>query len=316
MLFATSKQARHPNVGVVPIIIHIMLIALFGGCGESGPTLPEFGEERTFSDHREIDVRFESGDAVLAGTVHLPLTGGPHPAVAVNPGSSWTVRATWSDVQPFVSQIGTGVLTYDKRRNGQSTGTCCSSDPNELFSMLADDVVAAAQALRAVGDIDPSRIGVIGSSQGGWIVPISANRAPEVISFSVVTVGGAVSTGQENLYDPLTGYDICQPTGSTINEIIDQLKAAGPSGFDPRASLEALAQPAIWIFGENDLSHPTALAVEILEEIRGVFQKDWTIVVLPNANHDLIENGTICQTEGPLADVFTPLRDWFAKEFP
>ena len=96
--------------------------------------------------------------------------------------------------------------------------------------------------------------------------------------------------------------------------MLDSLRVLGPSGFDPRGSLERLVQPAIWLFGGNDLSHPTGLAVELLEQLRGT--KDWTTIVLPAANHDLIENGSICQTAGPMADALTPLLRWKEERFP
>ena len=145
-------------------------------------------------------------------------------------------------------------------------------------------------------------------------MPLAANAAPDVISFTLVTVGGVVSTGQEGLYDELTGYGVCEPTGTPMDQVIDQLKAAGPSGFDPRPSVEALTQPGLWVYGGNDLSHPTVLSVEILEEVDEALGKDWTIEVSPTANHELIENGEICQADGPPAeDVLSRISEWVAR---
>ncbi len=250
---------------------------------------------------------------MLAGTIYLPPGNGPFPAVAVSLGSSWTTRATWQDVEVFVTQLNAAVLSYDKRGQGQSSGACCPDDGEATFTLLGGDLVVAARTLRNVTDIAPSQIGVLGSSQGGWVVPLAANAGPSDIAFTIVTVGGAVSTGQENLYDPLTGYDVCAPSGKSMEEIIAELKAAGPSGFDPRQSIEDLTHPGIWIFGGNELSHPTTLAVEILEEVKESHQKDWTVVVFPTANHDLIDNGGICQVSGNLVDVITPLSEWLGR---
>lgn len=97
---------------------------------------------------------------------------------------------------------------------------------------------------------------------------------------------------------------------SPMEDIIAEMKAAGPSGFDPRSSVEVLQQPGLWVYGGKDLSHPTMLSVEILEEIMAVQPKEWTILVFPNANHDFVENGGICQEEGPFTDAIPPLRDW------
>ncbi len=58
---------------------------------------------------------------MLAGTIYLPPGNGPFPAVAVSLGSSWTTRATWQDVEVFVTQLNAAVLSYDKRGQGQSS---------------------------------------------------------------------------------------------------------------------------------------------------------------------------------------------------
>jgi len=42
------------------------------------------------------------------------------------------------------------------------------------------DVAAAVQLLQARPDIDPRRVGLHGMSQGGWIAPLAAKRAPDV----------------------------------------------------------------------------------------------------------------------------------------
>ncbi len=300
---------------VLSVTIWLALAAsvVCAACGESDPMLPDVGEPRVFGDHSEVDITFESADgALLAGTLYMPLGPGPFAAAAVSQGSSWTVRATFDEAAVFVLGLGEAAFSYDKRGQGQSGGTCCPADGGETFDLLADDLVAAARALREVPQIDATKIGVFGSSQGGWVVPLAANKGRGDVHFAIVTVGGAVSSGQEGLYDMLTGYDVCERTSTSMSDIIAQLEAVGPSDFDPRQSIEELAQPTIWVFGENDFSHPTQLAVSVLADVKQALQKEWTVVVLPGANHDLIENGSICQVDGPLADVLTPISQWFA----
>ena len=191
------------------------------GCGlaacAADPLFPMFGDERVFDDHREVDIRFESGGATLSGTLYLPLVPGRRSATAFNPGSSWTTRVTWDDVTPFVTALSVGVFSWDKPGHGTSGGICCDPDPNVAFDRLAGDVVEAVEAVRRSGRVDPDQVGVFGSSQGGWIVPLAANEAPAAVAFVIVAVGGAVSTGQEGVYDRLTGYDVCQPTGRPMD---------------------------------------------------------------------------------------------------
>jgi len=144
-------------------------------------------------------------------------------------------------------------------------------------------------------------------------VPLAATLGGAKVAFVIVTVGGAVSVGQEQLYDQLTGYATCAPSGLSDDEVIALLDAAGVSGFDPTASLEALTQPTLWVYGGRDLSHPTTLAVRNLQEIQARIPKPWTIRVFPTANHELIDNGGICQAEGPLVDVGPAIAEFLAS---
>lgn len=300
-----------------PPLMFLGLTVLTAGlmsCSDEGPTVPVVRAERVTDDHREIDLDFASGDGViLSGTVYLPLGPGPFRALVMSPGSSWTLRSPWEEVAFAVSGLNTAVFSHDRRGDGESGGTCCPQDAAAHFALLADDAAAGAEALQSLERIDPAAVGVLGSSLGGWVVPLAASAALDDIAFVVISVGGAVSTGQEGLYDQLTGFDVCTPTGTPMDSIIQLLIEAGPSGFDPRESLEQLAQPTLWLFGGNDLSHPTRLAVLNLDEIQSRNPKDWTIQVFPTANHGLIAGGSICQETGPLADVLPTMAAWLAR---
>jgi len=251
-----------------------------------------------------------SRGVALAGTIYMPPQGEELSGVAVSMGSSWDARANWEDVAGPVLGLGTAVLSYDKRGFGESEGVFFMDADDNAFDILSDDLVAAARALAASPQLRPDRVGVVGSSQGGWVVPLAANKDPATIRYAVITVGGAVSSGQEGLYDELTGYSDCERTATPMEEINAAMRAAGPSGFDPKASLRAMTQPTMWVFGGLDFSHPAEFSVEKLDEIEATQPKDWEVVVLENANHDLIEGGSICQTTGPRADVLTPWRAW------
>ena len=288
-------------------------------CGDDGPiapSLPDYGEIVTLSDHRELPIRFESGDAILSGTLLLPLAGTDFPTVAMNLGSSWTTRATWAEAGPFVQALNVGFFSYDKRGFGESSGDPVSTEPNAAFDQLADDLVAAARAIQNAPHVRGDRVGVLGSSQGGWVVPLAANRDRSTISYVASIVGGAVSTGQEGLYDVLTGYEVCERSELSLAEINDSLRAVGPSGFDPRASLEAIVQPTLWIYGGLDFSHPAQFSEELLADVEAVAEKPWTIVTIADANHEGIAGGSICQTTGPPADYITPFTNWMAQIFP
>ena len=104
------------------------------------------------------------------------------------------------------------------------------------------------RVLAARKDVDPSRIGLVGASQAGWIIPRAAARSP-LVKFAVVTAGPAVSVGEQGLYAGLTGQGANDPTKAQIDE---QLSGAEPSGFDPRPDLEKLTIPMLWLYGLED----------------------------------------------------------------
>jgi len=127
----------------------------------------------------------------LAGTLTTPGSGGPFPAVILITGSGpqnrdeellghkpFLVLADW------LTRKGIAVLRYDDRGIGKSGGDFSSATTLDF----ATDAEAAFDFLRKRGDIDTSKIGFIGHSEGGMIAPIVASRRPEV-AFIVLMAG-------------------------------------------------------------------------------------------------------------------------------
>lgn len=122
---------------------------------------------------RETGTFFESEGVSLAGRlIEAKQTGGPAPLVVFAHGSE---RSGWLDRarDPYML-VGRGVsvFVYDKRGTGQSGGTY-----NQNFSLLAKDLAAAATEARRLADGRFDRLGLIGLSQGGWVVPLAASQA-------------------------------------------------------------------------------------------------------------------------------------------
>ena len=279
--------------------------------GSSDPVQPDNDPTvLEFVDHREIPSTFQNDGLEFGGTLYLPLGAGPFTTIVEHQGSSWTVRSTWADVGGLVTGSNVAFFSYDRRGHGASGG---SSESLSMDDYAADLAAATRAAEGLTAWVRSDAIGLLGGSFGGWIVPLTANLLPQTVDFVLVGVGGAVSSGQEGLYDVLTGYDVCEPTGTPLDEITAQLREAGPSGFDPRESLEQMTQPTFWIFGGNDLSHPTDLSIENLEAINADGSKDWTVHVFPDANHELIAGGAICQKDGEPADFVTPMLAWLGE---
>lgn len=305
-----NRKGRRPFV-VWPLTASL---AIAGWVGCSSPTAPSLGlgVQRGLADHREVDVAWQSLDGTrLAGTLYLPIATGPHPAVVFHFGSTRWTRARWegSAIPLWVAQ-GIAVLSYDKRGVGESRGSCCPVHDPGYFPLLGGDLLSAIRALRNHPDIDPGRIGLFGFSQAGWVVPTAAARAPNDVAFMIIGSGPVVTLGEEELYSILTGDDVCVPTGLSEAEIDRRLTAAGASGFDPVPYLEQARAPGLWLFGDRDTSIPVARSIANLQRIHENLGKDFPIRVFPNANHELVDGGAMCQADGPRVGVMEAIFDW------
>ena len=116
------------------------------------------------------------------------------------------------------------MLAYDKRGVGESSGDYDNvgvrTSP-ERMPLLGRDALAGLRALRADNRIDANRVGFLGASQAGWIIPaaIAAAGAGEV-RFAVVLSGPATSVGLEHAYSEATGDGI-RPHEALSPEAID-----------------------------------------------------------------------------------------------
>ena len=141
----------------------------------------------------EEEVKFSNGDVTLAGTLSLPLTKGPHPAVVLISGSDGNTRGTGLPGLPqFFAQNGIAALAYDKRGNGASTGDLSVSG----FDKLAGDAAAGVRYLQSRPDINSSQVGLWGVSQGGWLAPLAAINTAKV-AFVILHAGPAVTPKEQ-----------------------------------------------------------------------------------------------------------------------
>jgi dienelactone hydrolase len=220
---------------------------------------------------RSERVTIGAGDVTLAGKLSLPRRGSPpFPAAVIVHGSGRVGRA---DLKRYVRELvprGLAVLTYDKRGVGESGGeyrTILVDDSPRLLGELADDAAAALEYLRGREEIDPERVGYVGASQAGWIMPLAASRSEA--AFVVSVSGPAVTYGEEIHYSRLTGDDPGPWTDLSDDEIRREMESFdGPHGFDPLPVLERLEVPQLWILGGRDRSVPTEYSLRNLEELQ------------------------------------------------
>lgn len=134
---------------------------------------------------REITIE---SDIKLSGTLTLPATSStkPLPAVLFIPGSGKVDRDVnipqlqtniFKLLTDFFSELGFITLRFDKRGCGTSGG-------NYLEAGLSDfiyDAKCVLQTLRAVPEVDPNRVLVLGHSEGAFIAPTLADACNGLI---------------------------------------------------------------------------------------------------------------------------------------
>ena len=146
--------------------------------------------------YMEEEVSFESSDATIAGTLMVPDTPGPHPAVIIAHSSGVGERHGYWLFASHFARDGLAVLAYDRRGHGASTG---GGPFNLNTDSLAEDMKAAYTYLQSHPEIDPRRIGLMGFSNGSWVAPRAAQDLSEV-AFIAVNMASAVSQVEAELF--------------------------------------------------------------------------------------------------------------------
>lgn len=187
----------------------------------------------------EEEVAFNSGTVPLAGSLVLPQGQGkgPYPAVVFVHGSGPVTRDFMGPLAYVFANHGIAVLSYDKRGNGKSGGDWLEAG----FEDLAADALAGIAYLKSRKEIAPARIGLLGISQGGWIVPLAASKSTDV-AFAVLISAPAVSPAAQ---DEARNREEMKIAGSS-QEDIDKAMSGYKQQIDGLMSDEGLQ----WVQGE------------------------------------------------------------------
>lgn len=151
---------------------------------------------------RRTDVRHEAtavtnGSTRLAGTLWTPSGAGPFPAVVLVQGAGEETRDAMRQYPYFFVAHGFAVVSYDKRGSGESTGDWHPWEAG--IDALAGDALAFVTALRSRDDVAPKHVGLLGISNGAWVIGRAAARSSDV-AFLIPISGGGIRIADQERY--------------------------------------------------------------------------------------------------------------------
>lgn len=271
-----------------------------------GPGLSDFD----LSEHNVRDVSFRFEDAVLSGTLVTPKAVSSPPVALIVHGDGAQDRFSDGGYLPLINALvdsGIGVFSWDKAGVGASTGNWL----HQTMDDRANETLAALQAVSALDDMNDNRIGFLGFSQAGWVLPRVANRIRP--AFTII-VGGAVSWRDQGTY-----YTRIEMTSDgVIEELIEQRLAdrnrkydelfkapANPSSApemeverfrfvagayweDSTELLSGMNGAVLAIWGKEDLNVDARSDSEIYREQLMPLTDTRRVVMVPNATHGLL----------------------------
>ncbi len=225
---------------------------------------------------------FFSGPTRLSYALDIPEVGSPpYPMVVFGHDSGPNTKNEDKDWALRLVENGVAVFRFDKRGVGDSGGVYRRGFAD--FELLSGDLVAAVDFVFQDTRVDPARIGLMGSSQAGWIIPMVATRSAHV-AFTIILSGPAVTVGEHNFWDKIA--DDKNLTISQLSAMLAEFQR--PAGdFDPRPFIEGMTAPGLWLLGDQDRVIPARESAQIVREVAEAFGRPFTVVVYPDVGHGL-----------------------------
>lgn len=260
------------------------------------PTQP-VGEEVTFS----------RGADTIHGSLLLPAGAGPHPAVVMVEGSGPASYRThwhqagfsfWRELSELFLRQGVAVLLFDKPGINRSTGDW----RKESFQDRAENVLAAVRFLLNRPEIDPTQVGLLGHSQGGYVVPIAAGRGRDLIAFSILMAGPAVPVKEQIMDDMVSSWRcggepawLIALKGAALRGglgALDLVSSVVKPGYlarivrhDPVDYISAVSQPMLVLLAENDRLVPAEKNAQVWRSAARRATGPTIIRIIPGAIH-------------------------------
>ncbi len=270
--------------------------------------------------YNAINTTFRSDGNELAAVLTLPRDAdGAVPVVIFVHGDGPLPRDAHGYYRPLwnrLAQQGIASFAWDKAGVGGSSSDWLAQSMDDR----ADEVIAAIEYLQTRKEVDADKIGLIGYSQAGWVMPRVATKSshPDFM----VLVSGAINWRDQGDYLTRTRLRtegaseveieqaivqnrareaLLQP-GSSYEEYVAAQRDGEPMSearyefarrnllVDARADLANIDCPTLAIFGTRDRNVDAAESARVYREIfEATDHSDYTIQIFPDAQHGLLK---------------------------
>lgn len=235
----------------------------------------------------------------LSGLVIEPAVGGSNrPALVLVAGAGPARAADLVVAGRALAAQGLIVLVHDKRTIGYSP-------VHRDYAALAEDTRAALATVRARPGVAVDQVGLLGISEGGWVVPIAAAPSPGSSgpAFVVLVSAPVVSPGEQVQWLLDSGLAAQRAPLSARQTLAAALATDLPGGLlgytrhVPEPALKAVQVPVLAVYGTQDAAIPVVDSAERLLAATGPATAVW---MLAGADHGLV------RANGQLAPEFAP----------
>jgi pimeloyl-ACP methyl ester carboxylesterase len=305
---------------ILLVIIGVFLTVLF-----IGYVLINRGIKREIANNITVgeDINIPSKNGTIRASLFNNLEKSPAVILITGSGansyrSCWEKDNTefWKPLTELLYNEGYTVLLLEKRGINGSAGHW----EKQSFEDRANDVKDAIDYLKSRNDIEHNRIGLIGHSQGGWIVQLSSVMYRDDIEYIVNLAGPSISVMEQVLDDYKGEYKIAGFTNEKIQKkiegqrnILEIVKKISPIiqfgnishiiGYDSEYIRKNITVPIFAVYAENDVLVLPERNKKLLEEgLRISKNNSYEIYTVSNADHRFKIFDT---SDGKLKDVKT-----------
>ena len=268
-----------------------------------------------------VEIKLDCGD-ILVGTMTTPkkqvkefpcvllITGSsPHDRDNSKPDNPITAYRPFRQIADLLSNNGIAVLRMDDRGVGSSKG---GSINKMTTPERAEDIKQCINYLKTRPDIDDSRIGLLGLSEGASIAHMIASRDTSIKVIILLSAPG--SKGKEIINHQISNGILDQKNLKKLLKKDINLRYL--YDFDPMVSARLIKQPTLIINGELDKKVPAEGALKLKEEMNKNGNLNVTTHIVKQHDHLLLmENpqGQISSTK-ITDETLKIIQDWILTE--